>query len=560
MWNLDNLKNTNLRAFRKCSGELKKLLAQDNIDIENALSLLGKALDIYETLYSHAYAVFSVDTGNTDAARELDLLEKEHVLLTDNLTVLRKKLAETRFKPKNREYALFVKEAVKEASHQLSDAEERLASELSCAAGDAWSRLQASVSSSISVKWNETERKTVNQLRNMAFDPDRNIRRKAWEAEIGAWKEMEIPLAYSLNGVKKTAIILDEKRKWKNPVDKALFQNRMSAKTLGAMIEVMEESLPYFREYLKKKGTLLGIEKPAFYDIFAPITKEGFEARTWSYDEARKFITETFSSFSPDMGEFAEKAFDRKWIDEEPKGNKIGGAYCTSFPTAGESRVMCNYNPTMSGVSTVAHELGHAYHFDLLKEKSAFARAYPMTLAETASIFAETLIFNTALEKAEGFEKTYITELFLQEVTQVIVDILSRFYFEKEIFERIKKEGSLSAEEFCSIMLDAQKKTYGDALDPEQLHPYMWAVKCHYYSADLGFYNFPYAFGQLFSIGLYRKYLENRETFPELYRKLLGCTGIMDIKGVAKQAGIDIESKEFFRSSMKFITDMIREF
>lgn len=560
MWKLDNLDNTSLGAFRKCCRELKNILAGNEIDFEKALSLLGKASDIYETLYSHAYALFSVETNNPAAMKRLDELENSHVLLSDIETVLRKKLAEAKYRSPDPEKKLFIKEAIIEAKHQLSDKEERLAAEMQSASGEAWSRLQASVSSALSSEWEDGSRKTVNELRNLAFDKDRTIRQKAWKKELEAWKNMEIPLAYSLNGVKKTAIILDGKRKWKSPLDKALFQNRMSAKTLGAMISVMEESLPHFREYLRKKGALLGVEKPAFYDIFAPLTKEGFEARKWSYADAREFITETFSSFAPDMGIFAKKAFDNGWIDEEPRANKIGGAYCTSFPVAGESRVMCNFNPTMSGVSTIAHELGHAYHFELLKKRSAFARAYPMTLAETASIFAETLIFNTALEKAEGFEKTYITELFLQEVTQVIVDILSRFYFEKEIFERIKRDGALSADEFSEIMLEAQKKTYGDALDPEQLHPYMWAVKCHYYSADLGFYNFPYAFGQLFSIGLYRKYLEDRKNFPELYRKLLGCTGIMDIKGVAKQACIDVETKEFFRSSMKFITDMIREF
>ena len=436
----------------------------------------------------------------------------------------------------------------------MSETEESLAQELKAAGGDAWGRLQEAVSSALTM-----DGKSITELRNLAFDKSRSVRKKAYEAELAAWKSMEIPLAYSLNGVKKTAATLDTRRSWKSPLDKALFQSRMSTKTLDAMISVMEESLPEFRKYLNKKAELLGIKKLAFYDLFAPIGEKGFAPKVWSFEEAKDYIIQTFGSFSGDMGLFAKNAFANCWIDSTPHAGKVGGAYCTSFPVAKESRVMCNFSPTFSGVSTIAHELGHAYHFHLLREECAFARAYPMTLAETASIFSETMLYNTTISKAKGFEKKYLTEMFLMEVTQVIVDILCRFYFEKAVFEK-QKNGPLSASDLCGMMLDAQKATYGDALDPKQLHPYMWAVKCHYYSSDLGFYNYPYAFGQLFSIGLYTKYLEDKKRFPALYKKVLMATGRTDIKGVAKIAGIDVEKKDFFKESMDFITRMIRSF
>ena len=376
---------------------------------------------------------------------------------------------------------------------------------------------------------------------------------------LGAGKYGRFIRYVSLNGVKKTAATMDKRRSWKSALEKSLFQSRMSAKTLDAMISVMEESLPEFRKYLNKKAELLGIKKLAFYDLFAPISQKGFTPKVWNFEEARDYIIQTFGIFAPDMGLFAKNAFANGWIDSPPHAGKVGGAYCTSFPIAKESRVMCNFSPTFSGVSTIAHELGHAYHFHLLREECAFARAYPMTLAETASIFSETMLYNTTISKAKGFEKKYLTEMFLMEVTQVIVDILCRFYFEKAVFEK-QKEGPLSADALCSMMTDAQKATYGDALDPKLLHPYMWAVKCHYYSPDLGFYNYPYAFGQLFSIGLYVKYLEDKKNFPALYRKVLMATGRTDIKGVAKLAGIDVEKKDFFQESMDFITRMIRIF
>ncbi|MBO7430052.1 MAG: M3 family oligoendopeptidase [Spirochaetia bacterium] len=570
-WNLTNIyKNFDdpsyegdIKDYLALCAELKTLLSKGKKEaLEETVQLLGRAMDLMENLFSYAYALFSVNTGDNRALREVSRLEEAHqklaecFVLFNSLVKKHKKDIPALLKksPILAERAQFMKDSLMEAEHQMSDTEEALAQELKAAGGDAWGRLQEAVSSSLS-----GDGKSITELRNLAFDRSRSVRKKAYEAELAAWKSMEIPLAYSLNGVKKTAATLENRRSWKSALEKSLFQSRMSAKTLEAMISVMEESLPEFRKYLKKKAELLGIKQLAFYDLFAPISEKAFKPKVWSFDEARDYIIQTFGSFADDMGLFAKNAFENGWIDSPPHTGKVGGAYCTSFPIAKESRVMCNFSPTFSGVSTIAHELGHAYHFHLLREECAFSRAYPMTLAETASIFSETMLYNCTISRAKGFEKKYLTEMFLMEVTQVIVDILCRFYFEKAVFEK-QKEGPLSAGDLCGMMLDAQKATYGDALDPKQLHPYMWAVKCHYYSPDLGFYNYPYAFGQLFSIGLYAKYLEDKKRFPALYRKVLMATGRTDIKGVAKLAGIDVEKKDFFQESMNFITRMIRSF
>ena len=570
-WNLTNIYKSfddtayqgDIKDYLALCQELKTLLSKGRKEaLEEAVQLLGRAMDLMENLFSYAYAVFSVNTGDERVLKEVSRLDEAHQKLSEcfvlfnSLVKKHKKDIPALLKksPILAERAQFIMDSLKEADHQMSEAEEALAQEMKAAGGDAWGRLQEAVSSSLS-----GDGKSITELRNLAFDKSRSVRKKAYEAELAAWKSMEIPLAYSLNGVKKTAATMDTRRSWKSALEKALFQSRMSAKTLDAMISVMEESLPEFRKYLNKKAELLGIKKLAFYDLFAPISQKGFTPKVWSFEEARDYIIQTFGSFAPDMGLFAKNAFANGWIDSPPHAGKVGGAYCTSFPIAKESRVMCNFSPTFSGVSTIAHELGHAYHFHLLREECAFARAYPMTLAETASIFSETMLYNTTISKAKGFEKKYLTEMFLMEVTQVIVDILCRFYFEKAVFEK-QKEGPLSADALCSMMTDAQKATYGDALDPKLLHPYMWAVKCHYYSPDLGFYNYPYAFGQLFSIGLYVKYLEDKKNFPDLYKKVLMTTGRTDIKGVAKIAGIDVEKKDFFQESMDFITRMIRIF
>jgi oligoendopeptidase F len=259
------------------------------------------------------------------------------------------------------------------------------------------------------------------------------------------------------------------------------------------------------------------------------------------------------------MGDFARRAFDESWIDAEPREGKVGGAYCTHFGPFGVSRVLANFNGSFSSVTTVAHELGHAFHGDTIKDLPPVQTAYPMTLAETASIFAETIAFEGAVERAPAAEKASLLELNLQDSTQVIVDILSRFRFEKEVFSR-RASGELSPEDFSSLMLEAQKATYGEALDHEALHPYMWAVKGHYYSPDLGFYNFPYAFGQLFALGLFARFKAEGKAFFPAYVALLRETGRASAEAVTALAGFDISTEAFWQSGVDVIAAQVREF
>ena len=241
---------------------------------------------------------------------------------------------------------------------------------------------------------------------------------------------------------------------------------------------------------------------------------------------------------------FCWDAFAKNWIDAEPVPGKVGGAFCVSFPLAGESRILCNFTGTMNDVSTIAHELGHAYHHEVLKNDEAALRQYPMTLAETASIFSENIVSSGLDASAGEEERLQVTELFLQDCSQVIVDILSRFYFERSVFER-RSESELSAEEFCSLMLDAQKAAYGDAVEQSELHPYMWAVKSHYYNADLSYYNYPYAFGLLFGLGLFSLYRKEGSAFSKKYNTVLKASGCANAVDVAGKAGFDIEEGRF---------------
>lgn len=536
-----------------------------------ALELEDESLALRETLADYAYASYSASTRDAAALAEVNAIEELSLPLKRASVLFRDALAargaevealvsldgssrDARLGP----YAFHIREELFWQSKQMPSALEDLAADLSRSGGDAWGRLQEAVSSNASVVWDAAkgERKTVVELRNLAYDADRGVREKAYRLELEAWKAAEIPVAAALNGVKGFAVSLNARRGWDGALDKAIVQARITRRSLEALVGAMEDSLPSWRRYLRAKASLLGIPSCAFYDIFAPVGEAGGRR---TFDEVKSTIVRVFGAFDVDMGEFADRAFHERWIDAKPREGKVGGAYCIDFPSAGASRVLCNFDGSFSGLTTVAHELGHAWHGERVRGQRYVNTQYPMTLAETASIFAETLVFEDAVRGASQAERTVLLEARLQDACQVIVDILSRFRFERAVFER-RPKGELPPEEFCALMLEAQKSTYGDGLDPERLHPYMWAAKSHYYSPELSFYNFPYAFGLLFGAGLYARYLKEGTAFAKAYRGILEETGRASAVEVCSHAGCDIEGEAFWKSGLDLFDAQIGEF
>ncbi len=578
-WQLDSVypgyeseqyRNDREELRRLCTSLLKKI--DDSATkkqspgswIERVLTKMDAAFGLYGTLEAYIYCNYSVDTKNTRTLAELSSIEEDALPLKDaqvrfrnELRPLRGKLGKLAKGSKTIDrFRFFLEEEAELADKQMTVAEENLASDLQRAGADAWGRLQGTISSNLSWPWEGDEKKTVVELRSLAMDPDRTVRKRAFDKELEAWRSMEIPLAAALNGVKGFTVILDRRRKYESPLDHAARQARISRATLDAQISTMEHNLGIFRGYLKQKARLIGGKKLAFYDLFAPV---GEASRKWSFTNAREFIVRQFNTFSPELGDFAERAFGEQWIDAEPREGKVGGAFCAPMPKAGESRILANFDGSFDGLFTLAHELGHGYHGYVLKGLPYIQQDYPMTLAETASIFCETIVFNRAVTEGSDDDRLAVLELFLQSATQVIVDILSRYKFEQAVFER-RERSELSPEELCELMTQAQLDTYGDGLDRKALHPYMWAVKSHYYSANLSFYNFPYAFGQLFGLGLYATYREDEQSFPAKYRQLLGMTGRATANEVTKSVGFDIEDPLFWQSGIDVIAARAKEF
>lgn len=443
-----------------------------------------------------------------------------------------------------------------EAQHLMQPAEEELAADLNLTGGRAWSRLYSTFSSQI-VAEVEVEGASrllpMTAIRNLAYDPDRATRQRAYEAELDAWRRNAVPIAAALNSIKGQANTLGRRRGWRTPIDIALFNNAIDRATLETMMETARQHFPDFRRYLSAKAKLLGVERCAWYDLFAPV---GTLQQSWSFGNARSFIVEQFGHFAPSLGALAARAFGERWIDVEPRDGKRGGAFCM-WAQGDESRILTNYQESYGGMSTLAHELGHAYHNWCLAGRTPMQRQTPMTLAETASTFCQVIVRNAALEHATPEEQLAIIEADLQDNTQVIVDISSRFLFENEVFTR-RQSRELSSDEFCAIMTESQLATYGEGLNSEALHPYMWAVKPHYYSSV--FYNFPYMFGLLFALGVYARYREAPQGFVAQYESLLSSTGMGDAVALAHRFGFDLTQPDFWEGSLTLIVDDIDHF
>lgn len=520
----------------------------------------------FEKLFAYSNLTFSVDTSNKEALKYMDKLEKIQSDFTSADVRFEKWLASI----DDLEAVIESDELLKEHKYQLdriktkqqyklSEKEEILLSKLKQTGSSSWSTLQDKVLSQLEVAVTvngKTEKMPLPAVRNLAYKEDPKVRRNAYKAELKAYEKMDTVSASALNSIKGEVLEVSELRGFNSPLDESIFKSRLSRKALDAMLSAMENSLDDFRRYFLRKAEILDHDRLPFYDLFAPIGDIGTE---FNYDEARDFIVEKFNTFSGTLGDYAENAFNQDWIDPFPKKGKRGGAFCYNLQSIKESRILSNFTGSLSDVMTLAHELGHGYHGYALKEESILNSDYPMPLAETASIFCETIVKNAILKDATKEEKIAIIESSLQDSSQVIVDIYSRFLFESSLFNK-RKEYALSVEEMKEFMLEAQRKAYRGSLLEDAMHPYMWMCKPHYYSAGFNFYNYPYAFGLLFALGLYNIYLEEGDAFIEKYNELLRLTGKEDVVKVTQSIGIDIESKAFWEGSLDQVKKQINEF
>ena len=548
-----------------------------NLSKQEIANIIGESLDQFNLIYKSAGTIraylssfISTDSRNKIAMKKMSEFEqiilKIQMLITKFHAWIGKNSEELdEIIPLNKT-ALTHKFAVMEAGSQsrylMSELEENLASDLEISGAGAWGKLQNTLTSQLTVEFElngKLAKMPMPALINLHSSPDENVRKRAYEAERTAWKTIEEPLAAAINGIKGADISLNKRRNRVDCLHTSIDMSRIERETLEVMLEAMRGSFPSFHKYFQSKALKLGKNKLAWWDVFAPV---GNMNKIYSWSEAKTVILDNFFTFSPQLADFAKKAFDHSWIDSRQRDGKSGGAFCMGIPLVKESRILCNFDGTLDQVSTIAHELGHAFHNDCAFKagKTEIQQDTPMTLAETASIMCETIVLDAVISQTNNIqEKMAILDTRLIGDAQVIIDIYSRYLFEKEVFER-REKSELSADELCEIMEDSQRQTYGAGIDEKFLMKYMWTWKPHYYRPGFSFYNYPYTFGLLFSTGLFAIYQERGPEFVPEYINLLASTGEANAADLANRFGININDIAFWKNSLKIITKNIDEY
>lgn len=445
------------------------------------------------------------------------------------------------------------------SAEKLPPAREVLANDLAVDGYHAWSELYSSLVGRIVIpveKDGQLQELSVGQASNLLQHADRTVRAGVFEIWEEAWKDSAELCAQTLNHLGGFRLNLYRHRGWDSVHKEPLNLNRMSAGTLHAMWDVIDQNKDKIVTYLKRKAKLLGIEKMSWFDLHAPI---GSSSTQIPYQKGAEFIVEQFRKFSPKMADFAVQAFEDNWIEAEDRPGKRPGGFCTSFGKSKQTRIFMTYAGTPSNVSTLAHELGHAYHDYVMNDMPQMVKNYAMNVAETASTFAEMVVADAAVKNAANQEERLaLIDEKAQNAVSFLMDIHARFLFETNFYEQ-RKKGLLSVDELNDLMVQAQKQAFRDALDV--YHPYFWASKLHFYITDYPFYNFPYTFGYLFSYGVYARALQEGPTFEDRYIALLRDTGRMTVEELAqKHLDVDLTKSDFWQSAVRLAIADVEEF
>ena len=443
------------------------------------------------------------------------------------------------------------------SEHQMSEAEEHLYAELSTTGSSSWGRLQGDITSQLKASValpDGAKELPMAAIRGMASNPDALVRKAAYDAEMQAWPTIGTACAAAMNAIKGEANSVNRRRNWASPLDASLYANSVSRPTFDAMQSAIHASLPDFRRWLRVKGQLNGDKNGvSWWNLMAPLS---FAPSNISWDEGVQLVRGAFGAYSDGLAGLVDRSLSEKWIDAEPREGKVGGAFCMSF-VDDRSLVLLNWSGSVDSAQTTAHELGHAYHNTQLAHRTPLQRNLPMALAETASIFCETLVVEEGLSRLQGDERLALLDVDLQGAAQVVVDIHSRFLFESEVFAR-RQRRTLGVSEFNELMGEAQNNAYGDGIDQSTAHPYMWILKPHYYGSH--FYNWPYTYGLLFGLGLYAQYQQDPDRFRGGYDDLLSRAGMDSAEQLGAAFGLDVTKEDFWTASLDVLRARMRDY
>jgi oligoendopeptidase F len=451
----------------------------------------------------------------------------------------------------------------KDAQFAMSPEQEAVAADLSVDGLDAWGRLYDTVSGKLSFEMNwpdgRVEEIPIAQRRSLMEGPDRDVRRAAFEGGNRAWETVEDVTASALNAISGTRHTLYDYRGVPHFLDKALFDAGISQKTLDAMFEAIQSERELSRKILRVKANAMGLDGIAWYDLGAPLAFPDQGKLSW--DVAKQMVQGAFSKAYPKLGEFEQMMYDKAWIEWEPRPGKRPGAFCTGSDLIRESRIYMTYNESIGDVRTLAHEAGHAFHSHVMRHLRPYQSGYPMTLAESASTFAEMILTEGILQDpgVSDVQKALTLDQEVAHGAIFLMDIPVRFEFERAVYEE-RKSGELSVTQFKDLMSQTQRDVFGDVLLEGGEDPYFWASKLHFYITGVSFYNFPYTFGFLLSRGLFAAFKEEGPSFLPRYEEFLRLTGSDTAEGVAKRSiGEDLEQPDFWVRAIRTLEEPLAQ-
>lgn len=536
---------------------------ENEVKLHKGLSLLEQIRDYTYRLKMYTQLRLSVDSNNeqnstwsytvNNLCADISYYESKLWNIIINIENL-KDLIERDEKAKKYEFIL--NEKIQKCKYDLNDKQEQILSMVYLTSLKAFSDMYYALTGNAKAKF-RGESLPLTKVKNMCHDTSSEVRKEAFLAELKAYEAIAEPLSFAISAIKSQQLKEARLRGYKDPLEKMLMDSRMNKKTLDVMMDSIESYLPKFRTYLKKKANLLGYDHGLpWYEIYATLGECNFN---FSIGECNEYILKHFKPVSDNLYQMVKRAFNEDWIDYPTKQGKQPGPFCENLGWIKESRMITNYNNTLSDIVTVAHELGHAFHGMMIENQPILNREYCMPLAETASTFNENIIYNALAADMDEYNRLLVIDTQLSALCQNILDIYARFQFEKSVFEHVEK-GFLNASQLCELMKKALLKSFGDGLDPNYLHPYRWITKVHYYIPDIAYYNFPYTFGALFSRGLYAKYKEEGSSFIPKYEALLQATTTNTVEDVAAIADIDLTTDKFWKQSLQSIVDQMNEF
>lgn len=565
---------TYLQSIQQLLDELRQKVeafAKESTHIESKLT---SALETYETTYkklsqagSFVSCLQSQNTKDMKAGSLRGTIAKLEAELGTILALLDQALAAIPSHEWGKmmgsvafsEIEYILNERRERVQDQLPVEQETLIQKLAVDGYHAWDELYSSLVNKITIPFEqngETQMISVGQAENAMDDADREIRKSVYHNLEHAWTQDEHLFASTLNHLAGFRLQVYEARDWDHILKEPLDICRMKQETLDAMWSVIDEHKQPFIDYLHRKAEMLGVNKLSWFDVGAPI---GSETKTYPYQEAAAFIIKHFAGFGEELAAFTEKAFNERWVEAEDRPHKRVGGFCTNFPDSGESRIFMTFSGSPSNVATLAHELGHSFHQEVMQDVRMLNRKYAMNVAETASTFAEMIVADASLkEAANEEERLSLLEDKLQRSVAFFMNIQSRFLFEQRFYEE-RKHGEVPADRLNELMVEAQREAFGDSLD--EYHPHFWASKLHFHITGVPFYNFPYTFGYMFSLGIYAKAQQAGVAFEEKYIALLKDTASMTVEDLAyKHLGVDLTQKAFWEEAISLAVADVEEF